>query len=234
MIVAATTTDIDAILPLLALRHRELGGGAFDATAARAKLSELTHPKGAGSVGIIPDNGTVVASVGLTVARFWDSADLHLEDLWTFVHPDHRKSKHHKNLITFAKAVSNRMGLKLLMAQPENDETMPQVNVLLTGAFARVGGLFEHNPAAPAEPAVQGLEGLVAEQKNRCFICYRLFEPRSTFKAPELFCIDGRQAPWKEPSAPHRYAAACRECASEIRAKRFPDNARRLRRYGYA
>lgn len=149
MIEHAKPADIDDILPLIELRHREMArtGGRFDADAARTKLIEMIHPYGAGFVGIIRDGRPVIASVGLTVARFWDTSDHHLEDLWTYVHPQHRKSSHLKNLIGFAKSVSNTMGLRLIMLQAETAETQPQIDFVLSRQLSRVGLVFQHEPA---------------------------------------------------------------------------------------
>jgi hypothetical protein len=148
MIAKATPADIDDILPLIELRHREMSrtAGRFDMLLARAKLIEMTHPMGVGIVGIIRDGDPVVASVGLTVARFWDTSDHHLEDLWTFVHPEHRKSSHLKDLIAFAKGVSNQMGLRLIMLQAESKETLPQIEFVLARQLSRVGLVFQHEP----------------------------------------------------------------------------------------
>ena len=145
MIRRATVDDSDQLLTLLAMRHSENGPalGRFDEYNARAKVVEMSRPRGLGVIGVIEVGGKIVATIGLQVGRFWDTNQPHLEDVWIFVHPDHRRTNYLKRLIAYAKSASRESGLRLVMAQADSQTRIAQV---LGSHFVRVGTVFTFDP----------------------------------------------------------------------------------------
>lgn len=115
----AAHSDVPKILPLLALHHREGGAyrGHFNAVLVHDRILQLTSPAGFGVIGFVDGEPTARASIGLIVARFWDTGITHLEPLWSFVHPDHRRTDYLKRLIGFAKDTADQMRIPLVGAE---------------------------------------------------------------------------------------------------------------------
>lgn len=148
MIRIATIEDSEKLMPLLEMRHAEsaCAPGRFDPRSVRQKIVELTGDAGPGLIGVIEGTTGIEASIGLTVARFWDTMDRHLETLWNFVHPQFRRSDHAKQLVAFAKSAGDRMNLRVLLANAETPETSRFNEIVLGRQMQRSGVIFSHEP----------------------------------------------------------------------------------------
>lgn len=127
-------------MALLRLRHREDGIGSFDEeevrlTVRRGIMRDYAY------VGVIRDGGVLTASIGLFLGGFWYSRESHLTDFWNFVAPGFRRTTHAKNLLLFAKWVSDQLGRPLVMAKIQNDETA-QLLKLYERQLPKSGALF--------------------------------------------------------------------------------------------
>lgn len=145
----ARAEDMGPIMGLLRLRHAECARFAnvpFQAVVTHARVGAMIS--GAGLVAVVED-GKIVASIGLCLSQFWDSRDRHIEDLWNFVHPAHRRTSHAKDLATFAKGVSDRMRLPLVLSEIDNDVNSPKLR-LLERSMEHMGVIFRHIPIAHA------------------------------------------------------------------------------------
>ena len=139
----AAPADESALMDLLRLRHEEDGIGSFDEIAVRAAVRQGIM-RNWSYVGVIRENKELVASIGLFIGGFWYSSDSHLMDYWNFVAPSHRKSTYAKNLLLFAKWVSDELGRPLVMAKIENAATVQMVK-LYERQLPRSGSLFVYN-----------------------------------------------------------------------------------------
>lgn len=107
-----------------------------------------------GIIGVIGPEGALEGSIFLLISRFWYSRQKHLEELWTFVHPDHRKSAHAKTLIGFAKQCSDQMAVPLNIGVLSNERTEAKLRLYErqlgkpSGAFFFFNGQFAGGPAA--------------------------------------------------------------------------------------
>lgn len=68
-----------------------------------------------GITGLIEKNGQILGCVGLRPSQMWYTDDWFLDELWNFVHPDHRNSDYAQRLIEFAQWAATRVGLPLVM-----------------------------------------------------------------------------------------------------------------------
>jgi hypothetical protein len=118
----AIAGDEDKIVDMLALRHEEDGLGKFSEARTRISVRRGIN-RDCGYIGVIRHGRTIQASIGLFVSTPWDSEDPLLAEQWNFVHPDHRRSTHAKNLILFAKWASFKLGVPLLMSKFKNEQT---------------------------------------------------------------------------------------------------------------
>ncbi len=105
-----TRNDITAIFQLLTVMHAENGEGPLSFGKTTGEIGTLLD-SGIVLVAVIDDQ--IVGSIGLYEAPLWYSDAKRLSDLWTFVHPDHRKSRIATSLIAAAKEAAAKRGLTL-------------------------------------------------------------------------------------------------------------------------
>lgn len=106
----ATVDDEIAVFDLLTLWYREHASNvaplAPDRLAddiQRCTRSTPEKPKG-GIVGVVDDaDGNPVGVILMVLAQWSFSNAWFIRELYTFVHPDHRKSRHAQDLVQFAK-----------------------------------------------------------------------------------------------------------------------------------
>lgn len=108
---AATPADEQAILDLLLLDVAENAAHVAPPDEARilAHIQHGTQKKG-GIIGVIdgPD-GKPVACCVMIELQWWWSRQYCFQELVLFVHPDHRKSNHLRDLLNFQRWVSDAM-----------------------------------------------------------------------------------------------------------------------------
>lgn len=144
----ARPEDEESVYALLMQLHAENGLSPVSEQKTRAMIRRATQKDG-GIIGLIEGKDGIEASVGLLLTQWWYSEAWHLEEMWTFVHPDHRRTTHAKRLIEFAKWASDRMGVPLLMGILTRDRLAPKLR-LYQRQIPQVGALFVHG-ALPAD-----------------------------------------------------------------------------------
>lgn len=138
----ATPDDTDGIMDLLGLMHAENGLEALDEGKVRQVLDQALNERLA-MAGVIGEPGKLEAAIGLFVGSWWYSSELHLEDRWNFVHPDHRAGTNHAaSLIAFAKWSAQRMGVPLLMGITSANRTEGKVRLYERQLGDAIGALF--------------------------------------------------------------------------------------------
>lgn len=106
--------DEERVYKFLTLLHAENGMGKLSPDRSWAIIHKGTRKEG-GIIGVIEKDGQIVASIGLALSQWWYSDDWHVEELWSFVHPDHRTDHHFEDLLQFAKWVADSMSLPALL-----------------------------------------------------------------------------------------------------------------------
>lgn len=108
-----TPNDVDEICRLLAdFMFAENGEGPLNYAKGKKQVSALLEN---GVVFVAVCNGEIVGSIGLYEDSPWYSDARGLRDLWTFVHPDKRGARIATKLITAAKEVAVKQGLRLYL-----------------------------------------------------------------------------------------------------------------------
>jgi hypothetical protein len=139
----ARPTDENSMMDFLRLMHEENGMFPMDNDKVRGILRRGIQRDRA-IVGIIRGDKGIEASVGLYVGVFWYAPDTtpHIEDLWTFVREDCRRTSHAKDLLAFSKWASSYLGFPLLMGILSNDRTAAKVRLYERQLGRAAGALF--------------------------------------------------------------------------------------------
>ena len=104
--------DEAEIFDHLVQAHAENGFNPLCSEKVNAVIREATHKKG-GVIGLVWGPKGIEASTGLRISEWWYSDRVHLEELWTFVGKDFRRTSHAKSLLKFQKDFSEKMTLAM-------------------------------------------------------------------------------------------------------------------------
>jgi GNAT superfamily N-acetyltransferase len=107
------------------------------------KVMMGTRRKG-GVIGVIDGKDGLEGYLIAVLSRWWYTDEWHVEELSNFVHPDHRKSQHAKNLIEFAKWFAEQMNLPLIMGIMSTKRLDAKVR-LYKRQVTQCGAVFLHN-----------------------------------------------------------------------------------------
>lgn len=143
----ATPDDVSELMALLRLMHEEKGLAPWDETKVMGALRDGIGWK-QGMIGVIRGPKMIEASIALFISSWWYSQAEHITDLWSFVHPDHRKSTHAKKLIEFAKEAATDLKRPLLMGVLNTEKTSAKVR-LFRRQMPEAGSLFIFNGTLP-------------------------------------------------------------------------------------
>lgn len=108
-------------------------------------VKEIMNKNG-GIIGVIYDkeNKTVEGVIGLRIDKFWFSDQWFIRDIFTYVHPEFRRSTRAKCLLSFAKDCSKKMNIPLLMGIMSNTRTEAKAR-LYERQMSRAGSYFVFN-----------------------------------------------------------------------------------------
>ncbi len=101
---------------------------------------------GQGSIiGALGPVGGIQGAICLLITSFWYSDEFCLEELYSFVLPQYRKSENAKHLITFAKRCSTELGIPLVIGVVSNIRTQAKVGLYARQLSDPVGAYFAFN-----------------------------------------------------------------------------------------
>jgi hypothetical protein len=143
----ARLEDEDAVYRLLMLLHAENALASLSPEKVRSVITHATRGRG-GIIGVIDGPNGIEASIGLALLQWWYSDEWHLEEIWNFVHPDHRRSTHARRLVEFAKWSGDQLGTPVLLGVLTRHRLFPKLR-LLQRQVPQVGALFLHGVDVP-------------------------------------------------------------------------------------
>jgi hypothetical protein len=161
--------DCESVVELLALRHSEFGLGRFSPSRTAVVLNAAVTASAPVIVGVIDGDCCIVATIGLSLAQFFDEDDVHLEAVWDYVHPDYRTTSHENQtghtakLHRFAMMSADRLGVPLIAGSPMRAGSQGKIHAYCkhyrpAGAFFTYGGDGWKRPTkAPREAAAASL-----------------------------------------------------------------------------
>lgn len=134
--------DEEEIYALLMLLYHENSLAKLKPEKVTAMIRKATRREG-GFIGVVQGPDGIEATCGLLISQWWYTDDWHIEEVWNFVHPNHRRSNNAKNLISWAKWISDEMSLPLLMGILTKKQNVPKIR-LIQRQLPQVGALFLH------------------------------------------------------------------------------------------
>lgn len=148
----AHPNDYEEIWKLFRLLHQENGvfgmsEPKLDWILKRVLLPHLIPQDDTGLrgyLGIIGPPGALEGFILMIVATYWYTDELHLEELATFVHPNHRRTKHAQALLNYSKHMSDAINIPLLIGIVSNKRTESKVR-LYRKHFPEAGSFFLYN-----------------------------------------------------------------------------------------
>jgi len=147
----ATEADRAGILDLCRMLHEENGIfplriSKVEEVLDRAFRRDAVDPA---FVGVVGGHDDLRGCVCIAIHSFWyadDSAKC-CDELFNFVHPEHRRSDYAKQQIEFAKEIANVWGLPLMVGILSNKRTEAKVR-LYERMLPKVGAYFVYYPNA--------------------------------------------------------------------------------------
>ena len=151
----ANHDDESAIFNLLMLMHREAGQFSFNDRKVREMIRRGTSQQNA-IIGVVDGKTGIEATIGLILDSPWYSADWHLAELFSFVHPSCRKESHAPKLVNFSKWCADNITLPLVINAVLNKRTEAKVR-LYKRMVPIMGTMFLYNNSpyveSPSTPA---------------------------------------------------------------------------------
>jgi GNAT superfamily N-acetyltransferase len=149
----ATQADIPQVIQLSYDLHKENGLMPVAPDLIAAIVAKALNQDGA-ILAVIGPVGDVEGLIYLAINCMWYSRDPHLEELFSYVKPEFRRSKNAKALVEFAKASADKIGVPLLIGILSNTDTQRKIKLYErmlgepVGAFFLHGGTTGHIKAA--------------------------------------------------------------------------------------
>ena len=124
----AERCDFDQIMFLCRELHEE--NGLLDWNEDLVRRTVMTHfDRVGGLIGVIGSPNCLEGAILLRMSNMWYSEQVILEELFSFVLPEFRRSNNAKELIDFAKSCARGIGVKLLIGIVSNHRTAAQVDL---------------------------------------------------------------------------------------------------------
>jgi GNAT superfamily N-acetyltransferase len=144
MVRRAVEADLPQLVTLGRMLHKEnaLTGWAEDLVMEAGRQAIA----GDGAViGVIGPIGRLEGMIHLVVTRHWYSHDAHMEELYSYVHPNYRRSDNAKLLIEFAKTAAEKTGVPLLIGILSNQRTEQKIRLYQRRLGKPAGAYFLWN-----------------------------------------------------------------------------------------
>lgn len=125
----AQTRDEDAVLDVL-LHELHEENALFPANPDKVmrNIRFCTREK-RGIIGLIEGHEGIEATIGLQFSEWWYSDDLCINELWNHVRKPYRRTSHAKNMLGFAKRISDHFSLPLHIGIISNVRTKSKVRL---------------------------------------------------------------------------------------------------------
>lgn len=136
----ALPEDRASIIALTSNLHGE--NGLFSISEAKvAAMIDRYYNRGLAVIAVIGEPGAVVAAIYLGIDQLSYTDDWALVEQFNFVDPEHRKSTYARQLLAYAKAVSDKMRMPLLVGILTNHRTEAKVR-LYEKMLSKAGAYF--------------------------------------------------------------------------------------------
>jgi hypothetical protein len=144
----AAPEDEEEAMELCRQLHSENGIFSFSEEKVRATLRRSLNREG-GILGLIGNHGSIEAMIYLMFGQFWYSEDQHLEELYSYVRPEYRKSKNASDLIQFAKWCAETSNMYLVIGVMSDHRTAGKVRLYQRSLSDPIGAFFLYPKKQP-------------------------------------------------------------------------------------
>ena len=141
----AVPADRAALIGLCRLLHEENGQHAVSWPKVEAMIDRCLRRENA-IVGVIGPIGEPVAAIAIWIDNIWYSEDFQLNEVFAFVHPDHRRTDYAKSLIAYGKSCADATSLDLVVGIFSDVRLEPKVR-LYARQVREAGRFFCYRPA---------------------------------------------------------------------------------------
>lgn len=147
----AVIEDRPGIVALTNELHGENGLFRIAPAKVERMLDRFYNREGA-VIGVIGEIGAPVATIYLGIDQLVYTDDWALVEQWNFTHPEHRRSNYARQLIAYAKKVSDGMRLPLMIGILSNKRTEAKVR-LYEQMLEKAGAYFIYGREHLTSPA---------------------------------------------------------------------------------
>lgn len=126
--------------------HAENGMFQMDETKVHDMLEKAFNQQGA-LIGALGPTGSIEGAIFMLISSFWYTNDFCLEELFSYVRPEYRRSTNAKELINFGKRCSDELGIPLVIGVVSNERTKAKVGLYQRQLSDPCGAYFLHRPA---------------------------------------------------------------------------------------
>jgi GNAT superfamily N-acetyltransferase len=141
MVRIATKEDEPEILRLLEMMHSEGGMLPLNIDRAREMFARAFNRTG-GILGVIGEKNDIKAMICLYISQYWYTNENHLEEIFNYVRPDHRKTGYAKSLIVFAKDCADKIKIPLVIGVLTNQHMEAKVRLYRRVLGTPAGAFF--------------------------------------------------------------------------------------------
>lgn len=140
----ATPEDEEGLMNLCRSLHDENGAFQMEDDLVRGKLHQAFRKEGT-TLGVIGPANKPEAAICLSISTFWYSREKHIEELFNYVLPEHRKSHHAKALLKFAKKCADDLGIVLSIGVISTTQTGRKLRLYQSIFGYPIGAFFLYN-----------------------------------------------------------------------------------------
>ena len=149
----AGLADKPELMELCRALHAENAMFTMNEDKVEVMLDRAFNQQGA-VIGALGPTGAIQGAICLLISSFWYSDQFCLEELFSFVFPEYRRSENAKHLIEFAKRCSMEIGIPLVIGVVSNIRTQAKVGLYRRQLSDPVGAYFAYNmPKESAAPS---------------------------------------------------------------------------------
>jgi hypothetical protein len=151
----AIPVDAPELMEMCRDLHKENAMFSMNDAKVTAMLEKAFNQQGA-IIGALGPTGHIEGAIFMLLSSFWYSDDFCLEELFSYVRPEYRRSTNAKELINFGKRCSDELGIPLVIGVVSNERTKAKVGLYQRQLSDPCGAYFMHRPivalTAPPTP----------------------------------------------------------------------------------
>ena len=148
-VIGATLADLPEFMRLFKIMHQENGMFSLDEDCVRDTFNRAVKNK-EGVIGLIKGPlGDLRAMLYLLITRYYYTQQFHLEELFNFVAPEHRKTNYADVLLKYADHCQKQLGIPLVIGVLTNSRMEAKVRKYRRHFGMPAGAFFVSG--APAE-----------------------------------------------------------------------------------